>query len=68
MKLPTVLGRVPVFGDRELAVDPSLGFRLVVNRIETDDSLEENVQFRMRSRVGGNLEERLEDVCDSQQE
>lgn len=39
----TVLGRVPVARDGELAVQAALGLGLVVDRVEADDALQEDV-------------------------
>jgi hypothetical protein len=43
-----VLSRVPIFRQREFAVETTFSFRLVINRIEADDTLKEDVELRVR--------------------
>ena len=57
-----VLSRIPIFRQGELSVESTFCLRFVVDRIETDDSLEEDVKLGMRGWIGGDLEERLEDI------
>jgi hypothetical protein len=53
---------IPALGVRELLVRPPLGLRLIVDRVKADDTLKEDVQLRVRARILGDLEERLEEV------
>jgi hypothetical protein len=62
-RLRTILRRVPVLRDGELAVKPALGLGLIVDRVEADDALEEDVELGMGRRVGGDFVQGLKDVC-----
>jgi len=65
IKIITVRGilfGIPLIGGGEFAVQSAFGFRFIVDTVETDDALEENVQFWMGLRVLCYFEERLEDV------
>ena len=57
-----ILFCVPLFGGRELPIQPPLHLALVVDAIEADYSLEEYVEFRMRGWITGDFEEWLKDI------
>lgn len=59
----TILRRVPIFRQREFAVQPPFSFRLVIDTVEADDTLQEDVQLGMARWVTSDFEERVEDVC-----
>lgn len=59
-----VLFSVPFPGNRILAVQPALGFALVVDTVESNHSLKEDVELRMAGRVLGHFKQWLEDVGD----
>jgi hypothetical protein len=54
---------IPLIGGGEFAVQTTLGFGFVIDRVEAYDSLEEDVKFRVSLWVLSNFEEGLEDVC-----
>jgi len=65
VKIVTVRGIlfcIPLIGRGEFAIQSAFGFGFIVDAIETDDALEEDVQFRMSLGVLCYFEERLEDV------
>lgn len=57
-----VLGCVPVFRKGEFAVEATFRLGLVVNRIESNDSLQEDVELGMGRGISRDFEKRLEDV------
>ena len=57
-----ILLRVPLLWSGEFAIQPTLDFGFVVDRVEAYDPLEENVQFWVRGRVFCYFEEGLEDI------
>lgn len=59
-----VHGSVPNAGVRVLLVDATLGLGFVIDRVETNDSLKEDVKVGVAGRVLCDLEQRLEDVRD----
>lgn len=59
-----VHGSVPDAGVRVLLVDAALSLGLIIDRVETNDSLEEDVEVGVAGRVLCDLEQRLEDVRD----
>ena len=59
-----VLQRVPLLGQRELAIDAAFSLALIVHGIETNHTLQENVQLGVRLRVSGDFEQGLEEVDD----
>mmetsp|Transcript_12255 Transcript_12255/g.51590 ORF Transcript_12255/g.51590 Transcript_12255/m.51590 type:complete len:756 (-) Transcript_12255:852-3119(-) len=60
-----VVRYVPIAGLGHVALrGPSFGSALVVHHVEAHDCLQEHVQLRVRLRVDGHLEERVEDVVD----
>jgi hypothetical protein len=59
-----VHGGVPDTGVRVLLVDATLSLRLIIDRVETNDSLKEDVKVRVARGVLGDLEQGLEDVLD----
>lgn len=55
---------VPLPWNGVFAVEATLCLALVIDAIETDNALEEDVQFRVTAGILGHLEERLEDIGD----
>lgn len=53
---------VPHFGGRELAIESSLGFGFIVDRVKSYDSLKENMELRMGRRILSYFKQRLENV------
>lgn len=53
---------VPHFSSRELAIESSLGFGFIVDRVKSYDSLKENMELRMGRRILSYFEQRLENV------
>lgn len=59
-----ILLRGPLLRDGELPVESSLWLAFVVDAVEADDSLKEDVQFRMAARILGDFKKRLEYIPD----
>lgn len=55
---------VPDARVRVLLVDTTLGLGLIVDRVETNDALEENMELGVARRIASDLEQGLEDVLD----
>ena len=56
--------RVPFSRYRKFAIESTFDFGFVVYAVEANDTLEEDVQLRVRGRVLSHFEERLEYVAD----
>ena len=55
--------RIPHPGRWKFPIKPPLWLTLIINTIEPDDTLQEDVKFRMRRRVFSHFKQRLKDVC-----
>jgi hypothetical protein len=57
-----VLCAIPFFGNRILLVQSTLNFTLVVHAVETNDSVEENMELGVAGRVFRDLEQGPKDI------
>lgn len=59
-----ILFRVPDLWYRELLEQSAFRLTLVIDAVESNDSLQEDVEFGVASRVFGNFKQRLEEIDD----
>jgi hypothetical protein len=56
------LRKIPKLRIRELLVNPPLNFRLIIDRVEANYTLEEDVELGMALRILSHFEQRSENV------